>query len=647
MNLTIKHSEHILRSLLLKVNKRFSVPLYNILVIAAIAFTGSACEQFYEPDLEVGLRTDEFFNDETEFRAAAMGMYALQQDLVDQLVILGELRGDLMEITENADNDLREIHNFNVSPGNRYASPRNFYRLIAATNRLMLKIAEKHPHVLDNEAPVNNYDRYYGEALCMRSWAYFNAARIYGTIPYIPSSITTIDEIEEFVNSPKQVRDTFKIRYHPNGYSNDTIRYDTTYVIDNAFIGLDDIIDTLTNQLKNKVKAVGVNHHIVNADVTWDATIWTNYSMQVLLGQMYLTKGDLVRALESFQPILFNFDQGFGIVRFGLDNTFRNSSWRNILTSINLNEHIYVLKFNKADKQRHNLQYMSSSIAPNSYQIKPTRKVVDYWEAIWDDWRLIPDIHNPGMMILDPERPGTPGDFFRGINVSYGYFRGAHQLSDTTIASMLEYKRVESMIDVNNLMDGADTVIMKYSLNKNPFDWDADFILYRAAGIHLYAAEIYANYGVPGGAGGAPPLNMVRAERYLNDGSYQNLSVQLGVRGRVGFADGPEYVTTAVDRIPSRDPYTNRVIGSVSIASLSAKQLYLEEKILEERARELAFEGERFYDLMRIAKRRNDPAFLADKVAGKFRGPEANMIRSHLMAEDNWYIPFYIGNEAP
>ena len=122
----------------------------------------------------------------------------------------------------------------------------------------------------------------------------------------------------------------------------------------------------------------------------------------------------------------------------------------------------------------------------------------------------------------------------------------------------------------------------------------------------------------------------------------------MGIRGRVGFGgivfSGQsrlfEYdkITSPDKVIYIHDPHTNEIIGYRKIDNLGEKQDYLEDKILEEKAREMAFEGERFYDLVRIAKRRGDPAVLADRVAGKFSGVKAEQIRQHLMNEHNWYI---------
>ena len=63
--------------------------------------------------------------------------------------------------------------------------------------------------------------------------------------------------------------------------------------------------------------------------------------------------------------------------------------------------------------------------------------------------------------------------------------------------------------------------------------------------------------------------------------------------------------------------------------------------IIEERARELAFEGERFYDLMRVANRLNNPSYLAEKVASKFSGAERQAMYNKLLNPQNWYINYF------
>jgi hypothetical protein len=52
---------------------------------------------------------------------------------------------------------------------------------------------------------------------------------------------------------------------------------------------------------------------------------------------------------------------------------------------------------------------------------------------------------------------------------------------------------------------------------------------------------------------------------------------------------------------------------------------------------ETAFDGNRFHDLMRFSEHRNDPGFLAHKVAQKH--PDYNFYLALLKDKKNWYLP--------
>ena len=60
--------------------------------------------------------------------------------------------------------------------------------------------------------------------------------------------------------------------------------------------------------------------------------------------------------------------------------------------------------------------------------------------------------------------------------------------------------------------------------------------------------------------------------------------------------------------------------------------------IIKEMALEGVFEGYRFYDLMRVALRRNNPAYLADPVSRR-NGEVDSELRQKLMDTKNWYLP--------
>ncbi len=139
-----------------------------------------------------------------------------------------------------------------------------------------------------------------------------------------------------------------------------------------------------------------------------------------------------------------------------------------------------------------------------------------------------------------------------------------------------------------------------------------------------------------------------RAERsvYLttaNTDSYLTLGIHQRGCGRLAYdetASSFDYVKKVIEKVKEN---TGKTITKAEIYDGSHDadvQDAVEDIIIDEMGLELAFEGTRFFDLSRVARRRNDPTYLAKRVAA--RGGETDMTLYNFLSqsEKNWYLPF-------
>jgi hypothetical protein len=513
--------------------KRPSILAVFLMSLSALVVI--SCERILDVPPEDVLEEKNAFLDDFSARSSVLGIYSLLQDVAEQLVILGELQGDLITVTDNADQDLIQVNEHNVDINNRYADPSNFFKIIVNCNEVIHKIHR----VMETDIKITQRDlnSYLAEVILLRAWCYFKMVQIYGEIPYFEEPL-----------SDYETSLTLTDKLH-------TLQTED-YVLD-TILGQIVAIDTfdLNMDEESPYFALRMNKFI-------------NWSLQ---GEIYLWRNDYSFARRVYSNVtnIIAAEGWSGTYRLPWVNTysFNYGNWKDMFrfdfgSGTFEAQSIFVIPFSKFYNQQHGLQRMFGYGEGGDYLFRPTEYIINRYQAQkiikWE--------------VQTEHVPGTPGDLNRGKGVSY------------------------------DSIDGYP-VVTKYALFKDPFDDDAGVFIYRAGEYHLGTCEAYCRTG-----------QAANAMEHLNQGLLYSSAWGMGIRSRAN-----------VQIIAADDPRDTDEVENI---------------ILAERALELAFEGHRWFDLVRFARHKESPDFLADMVAEKFSDPvKKEQIRAKLMDEKNWFLP--------
>lgn len=516
-----------------------------------------------------------------------VGIFSEMQKLGDRYVLLGELRGDLMKVTDDASIDMKEIYYFNMSADNVYAEMKTYYSIINQCNYII--------HYADTaytEKSDKPLMRIYATAKSIRAWTYMQMALNYGEVQFNERPILSLKEAEQ----------NFEAK------------------------DIDNLFDYLINDLL-PLKDI----RLMNPGTfgNFDAS-HSIFPIPLLLGDLYLWKGEYARAAAMYYELIFENNL---VVNSSYVNTWaeeNNAISANTLTSIwfntlmvSNNEVISALGAYPNYGQSFSLDSLSSQA-----KIMPTQVALDKWlNAVY--YLNASSTKNGDLRICDV------------VNSAYFFAKsGMLSLDETNEA-------VAKLIQPR---------IQKFSrMNQNQSEDDPRHLpLYRSSQVYLRFAEAINRLGYPQVAFAVmknglklETMNLPHlvAEIAATDSltpaflsfTYAFFNENTGTRRR-GCHNVHEDETFFI--IP--DSVTLVQQGYVNYGAAPVKQDTIdlvEDILLEEMALELAFEGNRFHDLMRIAYRRNDPAYLADKVAAKYELSEQAALRAKLMDEQNWFVP--------
>lgn len=567
----------------------------TVLWVMALVFSLSSCSDYLDVQPEDKLVDEQMYRNIYDADAAVIGVYGKFMALAEKNVILNEMRADLMTTTRNSSPFLKEISEHNVSPNNPYANPKDFYVVIQNCNNVLKNFDIMLEKKLFTQ---EQYDQRYSDIGAIRSWVYLQLGIHYGSVPYITEPIETIEDVKNISKYPKL-----------------------------SFNQLLDQLVLFTENLPYKDLYAAGSSMVINIDGYNTAKFFIN--KECLLGDLQLWKGNYPEAAAHYKNVMETATKG------GADTELYNT-YRVKFAEVTTHDDLAVgyLRYSEQDATtliNSNTQGWRSIFARD-------RDLLWNTEWIWS---------------LPFENNFAPKNPFITLfsNKNGDYLVKPSQSAIDLWNSQTQYNNIpydaRGSKFTYNIVNG-DPVIMKYLYSSEAVastgiaNTKGQWFLYRAAKLHLRYAEAanrdnqqkvaYAilNYGINDTFTISPePTDVTNIQQ-------TKLPFPYDFDARMG--DYPFFRGNWHRGAGIRGRAYTKAAGAVGDDMITT-----ENHIIEEDALELAYEGNRWEDLVRVALRRNDPSFLADKVYDKLSkegNSKADEVRSKLMNVNNWYLPF-------
>ncbi len=174
----------------------------KLIYLVAIAIFMNSCEDPLELLPTQGKVKEEYWKVKEDVTSVLMAAYKELASMNQELFYYGELRGDMLEASNNVFGSERSIMNSNIFPSNSLARWQKFYAVINYCN-LVLKYS---PQVkeLDPTFSEFDYNSLRAEAVFLRSLSYFYLVRIFKDVPFV---LTPYDTDNQKIFLPKTMDD--------------------------------------------------------------------------------------------------------------------------------------------------------------------------------------------------------------------------------------------------------------------------------------------------------------------------------------------------------------------------------------------------------------------------------------------------------
>ncbi len=543
----------------------------------------SSCSDILDTSSElVEFQEDNTLDHPTDSVYSVMGIVNRMQLIADRSVLLGEIRSDLVTPTEAASADLKRLAAFDFAEPNKYCQVSDYYAVI---NNCNYYLANVDTTLQRRGRTLFRYE--YAAVKAFRAWTYLELVKNYGQVPLVTEPVMTEREAEEAltkrVATIKEVCDYFIADLTPYALV-ELPQYGeiNSYTSTEFFIPMRALLGDLCLWAGRYQEAARWYHDYLNDKerfITLNSSNrvrWTSVTDFQRPSDAYSTQGNEVISRIPMEQRVFD-----GIV----------SDLLNVFSSTRENNYFFQVTPSAGMRQ-----LSADQVYCMEYKTETTTDTVYVPRSGFTD------------------------------NILVGDLRLSSNYKKTSQGGQDEYSEYSTLRQT----------IGKHTANS--------ITTYRRTMVYLRYAEALNRSGLPQSAFAVLKYGLCAENNRTHIDSLEQVAAgDLITFDETAFT---RETVIGIHSIGSGDSECNAYYDmpqpSTPLASRQDTIAYqiplVEDRIVTEMALEGAFEGYRFYDLMRIALRRGDPSYLADPVSRR-NGTSDLAVRALLMDTSNWYLP--------
>ena len=566
---------------------------FKYIILGICIICGSmSCSKMLETESDlVEFEEDHTLNHATDSVYSVMGIINKMQIIADRVVLLGEVRGDLVETTAAASADLKRLSAFDFDGENRYNQISDYYAVINNCNYFLA-----HIDTAMERRGRNLFLREYAVVKSYRAWTYLQLAQIYDKVPLILKPLMTEKDAREAMNQP----------------------YADIREICNTFI------DDLTPYAGVNLPEYG---SVANSNPKY-----MFIPMRALLGDLCLWAGRYQEAARWYHDYLTDKYDPIMMSRQSV-NWYNATEFNSIIDSYNplgdkSSDIIWYIPMETRvfDGTISNLQNLFNSTTENNYfyELTPSAGM----KRVSAEQTYCFEISIPGATTKDTLYAPHTGIFRSELVGDLRFFSNYAYNSTGTQSDYSEYNSYMQKI---------------YKITP------ARITLYRSTMVYLRYAEALNRAGYPQSAFAILKYGICDKilKDHVDEAELELAGDLVSFDPEIFRFDGTYF---GVHSIGSGDSHANQYYTlpqpDTELASRKDTVDYqiplVEDMIVTEMALEGSFEGYRFNDLMRVALRRNDPSYLAIPISRRNSRTTDDFdaeLRQKLMHTKNWYLP--------